>query len=175
VFFLLPLTIWLSLVLTPLAVSDWSLILWFWLCQNSLESICLCDPVILGSWDPRHQADPGNQAVSGILKSWCDQTPKILLCQSFWESSFLWVLQEWVGSQIPGCTGDRWKLEGTSASGCAGVHVSLVPVGVLVMPDIGKHVVASTVILSVTVFQWSCVCLISWESSSSFILWSWTF
>lgn len=28
-------------------------------------------------------------------------SPEILVCQSSWESSFLWVLQEWVGSQSP--------------------------------------------------------------------------
>jgi hypothetical protein len=43
------LTIWLSLVLPALAVSDWSL--WSWLCQNSSESSCFCDTVILGSYD----------------------------------------------------------------------------------------------------------------------------
>jgi hypothetical protein len=52
-FFHLPPTIWLSLVLPALAISDWSLsFLWSWLYQNSSEFSCLCDPVILGSWDP---------------------------------------------------------------------------------------------------------------------------
>ena len=32
---------------------DWTLsFLWSWLCQNSSDISGLCDPVILGSWDP---------------------------------------------------------------------------------------------------------------------------
>ena len=50
-------------------------------------------------------------------------------------------------------TGDRYKPEGTYAFGWLGVHVSLVPVGVLVMTGVGKDVVASTVILSVSEIQ----------------------
>jgi hypothetical protein len=75
----LRLTIWLSVVLPALNVSDWSLsFLWSSLCQNSSESRCLCDSVILGSWDPRCVRVPGIQPSSGILKSWYDQAPEIL-------------------------------------------------------------------------------------------------
>ena len=46
-------TIWLSLVVPALLVSDWSLsLLWSWFCQNSSSSSCLWDPVIMGSCDP---------------------------------------------------------------------------------------------------------------------------
>jgi len=52
-FFCLPLAIWLSLVLPALVVSDWSMsLLWSWLCQNSSDSSCFCDPGILWSCDP---------------------------------------------------------------------------------------------------------------------------
>ena len=52
-FLRLPLAIWLSLELPALNVSDWSLsFLWYWLCQNSSESSCLCDTVILESCHP---------------------------------------------------------------------------------------------------------------------------
>ena len=51
-FLYLPLYIWLYGVLPDLAVSNWILsFLIFWLCHNSSESICLYDPVILGSCD----------------------------------------------------------------------------------------------------------------------------
>jgi hypothetical protein len=76
----LPLTIWLSLVLSALAVSDWSFsLLRSWLCQNSSES--RCDPVILRCCDPDIKGcvrAPWSQAPSGILKFWCDQAPDIL-------------------------------------------------------------------------------------------------
>ena len=50
---MLPPTVWLCLALPALAMSDRSLsFLWSWLCQNSSESSCLCDPVILGFCDP---------------------------------------------------------------------------------------------------------------------------
>ena len=63
----LPLTIWLSLVLLTLAVSDCSLsLLRSWLCKNFSESNCLCDLKILG-----YVRAPGSQAASEILKS-CD-------------------------------------------------------------------------------------------------------
>ena len=49
----LPLTIWLSLVLPALAVSDWTLsLLSSWLRQNSSKSSFLCNPVILRFCDP---------------------------------------------------------------------------------------------------------------------------
>jgi hypothetical protein len=48
------------------------------------------------------------------------------------------------------CSGHRCKMEGTHASGLSGVCVSLVPVGVPVMLGVGKVVVSSTVILSVS-------------------------
>jgi hypothetical protein len=75
-------TIWSSLVLLALAISDRTLsFLWFWLCQNSLESSCLCDPVILGVlWfgDPGCVRVLGIQADSGNLRFWCDQALGIL-------------------------------------------------------------------------------------------------
>jgi hypothetical protein len=37
-----------------LAISDWSLsFLWFWLCHNSSEFNCFCDPVMLEYCDPK--------------------------------------------------------------------------------------------------------------------------
>jgi hypothetical protein len=51
------------------------------------------------------------------------------------------------------CTKHRCKLEGTRASGWAGVLVSLVPLGFPVLLGAGKYVVVSTVILSVSVLQ----------------------
>ena len=47
-----------------------------------------------------------------------------------------------------------------------GVRASLVPVRVLVMLDVRKDVVISTVILSVSEFPCSQECLISWELRS---------
>ena len=78
-FLSLPLAIWLSLMLPALAMSNWSLsFLWSWLCQNSSESSCLCDPVILGFCDPECVGAPGSQAAFRTLRSWCDQAPGIL-------------------------------------------------------------------------------------------------
>jgi hypothetical protein len=71
---LLP-TIWLSLVLPALAMSDWSLsFLWPWLCQNSSESSCLWDPEILvwlSSWAPGIFGAPGSGACSGCCGTGC--------------------------------------------------------------------------------------------------------
>ena len=81
-FLCLPPTIWLSLVLPALDISDWSLsFLWSWLCQNSSESSCLCDPVILGSCDPeilgvsellgvKLTQRPWDPCVTKLLGSW---------------------------------------------------------------------------------------------------------
>ena len=57
--------------------------------------------------------------------------------------------EPWVSSRY------RCKLEGTHASGWAGVCVFLVPMGVPVMLGVGKDVVASAVILSVSDLQCS--------------------
>jgi hypothetical protein len=127
VFLWLPLTIWLSLVLCSLPISDWmepvpplilvvsfllsvQLYLWFW------------DSGILWSWYPGCVRAPGSIGVCGILKSWSDHFPEIL-CQSFWESSFLCVLLGWVCSQsLPWVySRHRWKLELTCASVQVGV------------------------------------------------------
>ena len=72
-FLCLPLTIWLSLVLPVLTVSDWNhSLLLPWLCQDYSESSCLCDPMILGV------IVLGSQAAPGILIYWWDQAPEIL-------------------------------------------------------------------------------------------------
>lgn len=63
------------------------------------------------------------------------------------------------------CSGHRYKLEGTCASGWVGICVSLVPEGVPVPVGVEKDVVASAVIFSVSELQCSWVCLISWEWS----------
>jgi hypothetical protein len=55
------------------------------------------------------------------------------------------------------CSGHRCKLEGTHVSGWAGVCIFLVPVRVPVVLRIGKNVVASTVIMSVSECQCSWV------------------
>ena len=52
-----------------------------------------------------------------------------------------------MGSQSPGFA------QGTGASGWAGICVSLVPVKFSVMAGLGKHIVVSTVILSVSELQ----------------------
>jgi hypothetical protein len=71
--------IWLSLVLPSLTISDWSLsFLESWFCQNSSEFSCLCDSVILWSWDP------GNQDASGTLRLLC---AKLL---AYWDPVILW-------------------------------------------------------------------------------------
>jgi hypothetical protein len=86
-FLCLPSAVWLSLELPALAISDWSLsFLWFWLCQNSSDSYCLCDSCILWSWDPECVRAPWSHAASGTLISWCYQAPGIL-----WSCD--WVLQ----------------------------------------------------------------------------------
>ena len=97
-----------------------------------------------------------------MLKSWFDQAPEILLCQSSRDSSFLWVLQVYVGSQslrFALGTGARWKKSvplarlGLSFPGSCGGPVKL---------GIGKGFVASAGILSVSELKCSCVCLFSW-------------
>lgn len=92
-------TIWLSLVLPALAISVWSLsCLWSWLCQNSSESSCFCDPVILRSWV--------------CLSSWessCLWDPDILVRPSSWDLVILGIL-ECLGMKLPlgvvGLTGE---------------------------------------------------------------------
>ena len=51
------------------------------------------------------------------------------------------------------CSGHRFKLERTCASGWVEVCISLVPVGVSVTLGVGENVVASAVILSVSELQ----------------------
>ena len=48
------------------------------------------------------------------------------------------------------CSRHRCKLEGTCASGWVGVCVSLVPEGFSVMSSVGKDLVASNMILSMS-------------------------
>ena len=96
----------------------------------------------------------GSQAASGILKFWCGQAPKIPLGQSSWKSSFLRVLQEWVGSQSPESAlgpGASWK----DPSLWLGDGELCFP-GSCGVPDMlffEKDFVASTVILSVSELQ----------------------
>jgi hypothetical protein len=78
----LPPTTWISLVLPTLTISDWSLsFLWSWLCQNSSKSSCLCDLLILESYDPeilgvsqllgvKLPLGPWDPGVSKLLGSW---------------------------------------------------------------------------------------------------------
>jgi hypothetical protein len=91
-FFCLPHTIWLLLLLPALTISDWSRsFLRTWVCQNSLESSCLCDPVMLRTW----------------------------VCQSSWESSCIWdpKILVWPGPWDPGFV----RAPGSGASsGCCG-------------------------------------------------------
>ena len=63
------------------------------------------------------------------------------------------------------CSGHKCKLNGTCASGSAGVCVSLVPMEVPVSLGFGQDVVASAVISSMPELQCSWVCLISWKLS----------
>jgi hypothetical protein len=105
----LPLTIWLCIVLPALSVSDWCLsLLWSWLCQNSSVSNCLCDPVILGSWNPeilgmsellgvKLPLGSWNPGVNKFLRYCCVRVPGSLAfsgdCRGGWGSralSLLW-------------------------------------------------------------------------------------
>ena len=61
------------------------------------------------------------------------------------------------------CSGHMYNQNRTPAFVWAGVYVSLVPVWVPVILNVGKDVVASAVILSGPELQCSWVCLISWE------------
>ena len=75
-FLCLPFTIWLSLVLPALALSDWDLsFLWSSVCQSSSEFSCLCD---LGSCVTGCVRAPGSQPASGTLRFCCVQAPGIL-------------------------------------------------------------------------------------------------
>ena len=66
IFLRLPPAMWLSLVLPALAIFDWSLFfLCSWLWQNSSESACLCDPVILQSCDPEIWGGLGEKDIAG--------------------------------------------------------------------------------------------------------------
>lgn len=121
-------------MLLVLAVSDWSVsFLRSWLCQNSSGSSCLCDPVILGFCGPKILRVSEllgvnlSQDVAGM-----DGEPEPWICSRNW------------------C-----KLEGSSASGCARLYVSLIIVRVPVTLGVGKNSVASTVILIVSELQCS--------------------
>jgi hypothetical protein len=90
---------------TCLTIFDWSLsLLWSWLCHNSSESSCFCDPVIPGSWDP-----------------------EVLVCQSSWESSCLWdpEILVWTSSWDPGSVG------APASSGCCGTGCRVCVQGLL--------------------------------------------
>ena len=77
------------LVLPFLAVFDWSLsLLWPWLCQNSSKFSCLCDPVILGSFDPEILG------VSDLLGVSCLWDPEILVWPRSWDSVILTRLEQ---------------------------------------------------------------------------------
>jgi hypothetical protein len=78
----LPPTIWLSLVLPALDISDQSLPIPPVILVSELLRVQLSlwsyDFEILGSWDPGCVRAPQSQAASGTLRSWCDQAPGIL-------------------------------------------------------------------------------------------------
>jgi hypothetical protein len=75
-------TIWLTLVLPALDISDWILsFLWSWLYQNSWEFSWFWDPVILASCDPeilgvsqflevKQPPRPWDPGVTKLLGSW---------------------------------------------------------------------------------------------------------
>lgn len=88
--------------------------------ENSSKSCSLCDLMILGYWDPGCVRALGSPDASRILKSLCDQAPEILFCHTLLSSSFLRVLQEWVGSQSQRFSTDigaSWKEHMTLAGG----------------------------------------------------------
>ena len=109
----LPPTMWLSRVLPALAISDWSLsFLWSWLCQISSEFSCLCNPVILRSYDPeilgvseflevKLPLGPWDPGVTTLLGFWNPEILWFWLCYSAWEWSFFWVLLDWLWSYHP--------------------------------------------------------------------------
>lgn len=70
------------------------------------------------------------------------------MCPISWESSFLWVLQGWVGNQRPGFAVSigASRKEPFSLGGCG--FVSPVLLRIPVMLGVGKDVVVSTVTLS---------------------------
>jgi hypothetical protein len=127
-FLRLPHAIWLSLLLPALLISDMSLsLLWSWLCQNSSEFSCLCDPVILWSWDPGYVRAPGSQAALGTLRCWCDQAPGILgVLEHLRVELLLSVVGLAVDSAPKVCSGHLWffdpeliRVPGSGASsGC---------------------------------------------------------
>jgi hypothetical protein len=132
------------------------------------------DPGTLRSWHSGFFWAPGRQAASWNLKSWCDQSPVVLLCQSSWEISFLWVLQDLVG-----CQGPRFYLD-TGASCKEPVPLSgrvfLFPWflwGSQIHRVLGKMLCLqlwSSVKTPVFLGVWS-----PGSQASSVILWSWVF
>jgi hypothetical protein len=158
-FLYLLLVFWLSLGLPALSVSDWILSLLWSFCVRTHQypdvSVILWfwDPVILRSCCVRA---PGSQAFS-----WC--------CRFGWGARTLSLLQAHVQA-------------GRTCSSCwAGVYIFLVPVGVPVTLGVGKDIVASVVILSVSKHQCSSVQVRQCSSApvwsfgsqaSSVIIWS---
>jgi hypothetical protein len=97
-FLCLPPTIWLSLVLPVLAMSDWNLsFLWSWLCKNSWESSYLCDPVILESFDPEIPCVSELLGVKLPLGPWDPGVTKVL---GSWDPIILGVL-DCLGVELP--------------------------------------------------------------------------
>jgi len=83
--------------------------------------------------------------VTKLLRSCCVRAPGVKLSlgvAGVWEEPKPWV-----------CTGHSYKPEGTCATGWAVILVSLVPMAVPVTLDIGRDVVTSTMILSVSELQ----------------------
>jgi hypothetical protein len=79
-------SIWLSLVLPALAISDWSLsFLWSWMCQNSSEFSCLP-----WSWDPGILR---SSVCQNSRKSSCPWDPEMLVWPSSWDPGILGVLE----------------------------------------------------------------------------------
>jgi hypothetical protein len=153
----LPPAIWLSLVLSALSVSDWSLSsLWSWLCQNASEFSCLCTFVILGSCDPEILGVSQLLRVKLPLGPW---NPVVTKSLGSWDPEHVRVPGS--GASSGGCgTGYRvsaqnlpWsRLEETCATCWAeflGTWVPLVPV----TSRVGADVVSSSPLI---LWSWEC-------------------
>jgi hypothetical protein len=86
------------LVLPALAMSDCSLsFLWSWLCQNSSESSCQCDPMILESCNPEILGVPDLLGVKLPWRPWDSDVTKLL---GSWDPLILDMLER-LGVELP--------------------------------------------------------------------------
>ena len=125
----LPLSIWLSLVLPALAISDWSLsFLWSWLCENSSESSCFCDPVILVSYDPEILSVSDCLGFKMPLGSWNPNVTKLLITccvRAPGSQSFFGFCRAAWGARVLGLLMAQLQARRNPCLGLSGVPMSL--------------------------------------------------